>query len=1055
MAKLTIQTAPFQNAVWSSATLDPGTEATLKVDAPKIRAGQNIDFRIFSGNDLIDVISGADAQQSVKWKVPNLPHQPTLKFDAVLREKPGPKNGFTAVIGKLTSGNAQVRGFKLSITKNDEAFVPQTEKIEIEYTVDDTGGAAKKGRYEIWGERYPTNKPLYTENFTPANGARSWKTWDGKANAGILSAKYITPEFSPYRLRIVIGPDQAGVDDEFGAGLARVAAVEKQFEVRFQSIEVRLQAAPANAVKNALGMNAGQIPTLVVEPRHDKGAFAVTNRLPMKTEPAVALGWAGGGEGGATGGRDGIGRIRIAGKRHTQIGDSLNQGYSNAGDPVSLDASVWLHRLTDGYMSPNDAPLAGPGSTKYDIEKTLYKRPEIPVELVAKLRSRDTVDVTKKRDGLFSKEAVGPALFDVFAEDTYAAWLYDGGAGPVTIYNQARTYFKNAALKVKWGAHNTPEKSGTDPVISHWQQRFVITADGQEEVGDTTEAFQKTKTELTVYLNRTRLTRDDDATADNAKTIKLDYAETSDKKIKLRKGLAMTGDVVWIIRTPDAALNYTAVADWAAFPPGDNCHTRYGGIRGVAPADDLAGALRKDFSAPLAGSFPYTAANAIDLDPDKVAAAKRERVESQAVTTDGDQKGLAGAIFSPSTMAGDKYVIEGRLRERPYLRDLGWVADRPVAWDVRGRGGTMVVWRLLTISASWRMSLKPHQRDLAVGVGEDDPDVAGRLHPGNGRNMNFVQLNKQGEQAFTEWLILKADGSVAGREEEAHQNVDLDAYRQFFNAKATANEAGFYDIPNTAAITNYCVRWDHYRVTLPPGIPANRRRVATKAIESLPKGTTSVDAAVAVFQAITDWNVTHGGDRLLASLAGAPIPISGLSPAQYEAWVDSKVTEYANEYMDTIMPQIAAPDRMRTLRWPDMYPAWIWSNGDPAVVLANCFINLGTAGYCRGSGQAFFFSLTGNPDTFEHEMGHSLFLIHFAAGSVANFGWKHHDLNYQTCLMGYNSGAFKVPLPAAHVGANVTITTTPRSWMCPKCLMKLRGWDEILLPCHWTHPDVF
>jgi hypothetical protein len=1064
MAKLTVDLAPFTDPEWSTTPLKPGEEVTLKTKAPKIKAGQYIEFRIWSGTDLIDAVKGEDAQQTAKWKIPNLPHQPTLKFDALLKEKPAPKNGFAAVIAKVTSGDAQVKGYSVSITKGDAAFVPQTEKIEIEYTVSDTAGAAKQGRFEIWGERYPSEKPLYTENFNPTHGLlQTWKTWDGKANAGVLSGKYITPEFSPYRVRIVIGPDQGSVDGEFVAGLAKATAAERLFEVRFQSIEVRLQAKLADAVKDSLGMRAGQvppqIPVLAVEPRHAKGAFAVVNRLPMKTEPAVALGWAGGGEGDAAAERDGMGRIRIAGQRHMDVTDSLNQGSSGAGgDPADADGKVDLNRPGDPYMDENGKTPPGPGQTKYDIEKALYKRPEIPVELVGKLRSRDTADAVKRRDGLFSKEAVGPALFDVFAEDKYVAWLYDaGGTDPVTLYPEARAYFKKAALTVKWGTEAAPKWSGTDAVISHWQERFVIGADGQEEVGDTERAFQKTKKELTVYLNRTSLTRDDAATADNTQPVKLDYAEIGDKKIKLRKGLAMQNDVVWIIRTPEGALGYTAVDRWAAFPPGDNCHERYGGIRGVVPTNDVAGALRKDYSGGLAGGFAYTAK--VNLDPDKVDAAKRERVESEAVTADGDEKGLAGAIFTPSTMGGDKYVIEGRLRERPYLRDLGWVADRPVAWDVRGRGGTMVVWRRLAITASWRMPLTTNLASgLAVGVGEVDPAPAGRTHPGTGRSMDFIKLNQQGEKAFTEWVILDKDGNVLGRDQEGHQDVPLDKYLKFFNDKAAANEAGFYNIPDDAHITNWCVRWDHYRIALPKGIPADRRNVATKAIEDLPKGSTSQQAAAAVFLAIHNWDVAHpppSVDRPVGDLAGAAIPISNKPPANYEGWVDGQTTKFANAYMDTIMPQINAPKEMRVLRWPDMYPGWIWSNGNPVGPPADRFINLGTAGYCRGNGQAFFFSVVGNPDTFEHEMGHSLLLVHFAAGSSANFGWKHHDLTYQNCLMGYNSGAFTVPLKAVHVGADVAITTNPRAWMCPKCLMKLRGWDEILLPCHWTHPDVF
>jgi hypothetical protein len=163
----------------------------------------------------------------------------------------------------------------------------------------------------------------------------------------------------------------------------------------------------------------------------------------------------------------------------------------------------------------------------------------------------------------------------------------------------------------------------------------------------------------------------------------------------------------------------------------------------------------------------------------------------------------------------------------------------------------------------------------------------------------------------------------------------------------------------------------------------------------------------------------------------------------------------ANEYMDDLTPQIAAPTVMRVLRWPEVYYTWVWMDGNPATPHNSAFKQLGIAGYCLGSGQSFFFSESGNPDTFEHEMGHSLLLAHFAAGAKHNFAWKHHDHGYQHCLMGYNSGTFTVPLPTTQVGPAITIATNPRQWMCPKCLLKVRGWDEIKLPCNWTHPDVF
>src|ERR1035441_314548 len=456
MAKLTVELAPFQKPEWSTTPLKPGEEITLKTEAPKIKAGQYIEFRILYGTDVVDVVKGADAQQTAKWKVPNLPHSPKLKFDALLREKPGPKNGFTAVAGKLTSAEAEVKGFAVTIIKIDAAFVPHGEKLEVGYTVADTAVVAKNGRIEIWGERYPTNKPLYTENFVPAHGAHTWNTWDGKANAGTLSGKYISPEFSPYRVRIIAGVDQGSADDAFEAGLKKVAAAEKPFEVEFESLRIHLQTTLDGAVQTALDT------ALVVEtdPPGFKSVFAATGRLPLENETGPD--------------RPGKGRIRISSVRHSIIGESLSQGSSAAGDP----AGGKLCRVADAYMGNNSAPLpVAAGSTKFAIDTPIYTRPELPIEIEARLRSRDPNVNLKPEFGKFDKEAIGAAIFEINADDVYSD---DRSPSAGRAANQA--YFKNAAMQVKRGTHDTPYNDGAAPVTTYWQERFLIAADGDRDV---------------------------------------------------------------------------------------------------------------------------------------------------------------------------------------------------------------------------------------------------------------------------------------------------------------------------------------------------------------------------------------------------------------------------------------------------------------------------------------------------------------------------------------------------------------------------------------------
>jgi len=1024
MAKITVELAPLKNPQWSATPLKPGDEVTLKVEAPKIKAGQHIEFRIQYGADLVDVVNGQDAQQTAKWRVPNLPHSPKLKFDAVLHEKPSPKAGIHGVLAKISSPQADVKGFAVTITSIDAAFVPHTEKIQVAYTVSDPAGVAKNGRIEVWGERYSTNQPLYTENFVPAHGAHNWNTWDGKANAGPLSGKYITPEYSPYRLRFIAGVDQGSADDAFAAGLKRVAIAEKPFEVEFESIRIRLQTNLEAAVQTALNDALAVEP----DPANFKSVFAATGRLPLEKETGPD--------------RAGKGRIRIPSVRHSKIGESLSQGSSGpGGNPPAGN----LCRVLDAYMGNNAAPLpVAPGSTKFAIDGPIYTRPELPIEIEARLRSRDP-NVNKSPEfGKFDKEAIGPAVFEINADDQYAENLYTAAG---TAANQA--YFKNAAMQVKRGTHDHPHNDGANPVVTYWQQRFVIAADGEREVGDTQHEFIKGSNEITVFLNRTKL------------VLTEDYTEESNKKIKLKENLTKEKDVIWIVREPSGAAAPWAVTHWTAFPPGDNCREHYGGIVGRLPTDEMVVTLRKSFSGgptgtePIIGkganAFPF--ANWIDLDPDKVDAAKRERVDSQAVTDGSPKQGLAGILFSPSVIGGDDYALEAALRQCPYRRSLGCVSGRPIDQWVKGKTGTLTVWRVATISESWRMP-QAGTGGLAGGVGEQDLVLNTRGHPGDGRNVNFLRINQIYALGFTEWLIVPPGAPGT----EPHRDVNLgDAnaadYRHFFNNKPAAQ--GFYNIPNAASVNDKLIRWDHYRVKLPPAtdVPDNRKKVVSLAIRNpatVPPGSLPSVAMTAAQNAINTWEAANGAAA--ADSAGpAAIPRSTDTPDGYKTWVKGQCKKIANDYMDILTPKQANPRTQKMLRWPKLYEA-VWNDGTKGAMSTS---GLSLAGYCRGDGQALFFSVGGNADTFEHEMGHSLLLAHFAAASATNFCWKHHDHATPSCLMGYHNNSFPVPLPTAAVGGAIAINTGARGAPCSKCLLKLRGWNEEVLPCNWTHPDVF
>jgi hypothetical protein len=1017
--KIKLKGPGLSDPQWSSATAKPGEQVDLVVTAKGLTADQSVELRVYDGGVRIETLGKLTVngdQQKASWPVPNTFGVKDLVFEAILRDKPSPKNGHVTSRGKVRSPKLAVHGFNVVIRSTDASFVPHAESLSVKLTVTDDAGVAKRGRYEIWGERYPSGKPLYVTTFTPTAGAVDAPAWDGKANQGTLAGKYISPEFSPYRVRVIIGVDDASCADPLGAGKGKAAMAEHPFELIFESVTLRVLSGLPPGVVNDLA-SLLQIEALNADP-----ALSRSGRLPLPTETA---------------------RVRIPSVRHNLIGESLNQGRS----PGPL-----MGRVPDSYAGTNSAPLAGNGQTKLAIDTPIYSRAEIPLEIEGRLRSRDPAK-NKATRGLFQGDAVGPALFELCADDVFAAALY----APAT---PEATYFKNAATMVKHGAHYAPAQQAGAPIFAFWQERFVLTA-GQQDV-PLAQAFKLGAGELTVYLGRTRLSLG----------AALDYTEVNTRKIKLAANLAHANDELWVVRVPSVAPPAIAgappageaapapVSNWVAFPPGDNCHAHYGGIRGSRPNPALLG----DFSAAGAGTEPilgkgppFPFAGSVDLNPDKDPAGG-ERVQAKALPSGGNQ-GLAGVIFSPSLVAGDSYALEVLVRAAPYERSMGALPGKP---RHAARTGTMTVWRTNRITGSFKLPPRGTS-GLPASVGLNDPALGGRAHPGDGAGMNVSTLNTVCRSAFNEWDVPVPLAPAAPG--EPHQNLNLATYRATHNAQNAALAlVGFPALASNAVITNEFVQYDAYRDFLPPGTPNNRVNVVSNAIALLPPGTPGQAAMAAARAAITARNnavnpVTHaafgaaGADAPLA-VGVAAIPISPQTANAYNDTVKGTVRAAANAHLDALTPQTAPPRSMNTVRWPNYY-ATIWFNGAGAMQAGTT----GIVGFARGSGQSFFAALGGNADTFEHEMGHSLHLRHFVANGASGSFWKHHDTAYASCKMGYNNapapGAFfTVPLPVGAVGVPINLNTGARSLFCARCLLKMRGWNEIVLPCTWTHPDV-
>src|SRR5262249_11683394 len=151
----------LKDPVWSVAEAKPGDTVDLTVTADKpLTADQYVELRIRDKKGMVAVIPkaapGSGSQYKAQSVVPAFPGSVDLEFDAVLRESPTPANGQMTSRGQVRSKKLTVHGFKVTITSVDAAFVPKQENLHVEIHVDNDGGAPLKGRYEIWGERYPT-----------------------------------------------------------------------------------------------------------------------------------------------------------------------------------------------------------------------------------------------------------------------------------------------------------------------------------------------------------------------------------------------------------------------------------------------------------------------------------------------------------------------------------------------------------------------------------------------------------------------------------------------------------------------------------------------------------------------------------------------------------------------------------------------------------------------------------------------------------------------------------------------------------------------------------
>ncbi|UCG05724.1 MAG: hypothetical protein JSV83_17690, partial [Desulfobacterales bacterium] len=332
---------------------------------------------------------------------------------------------------------------------------------------------------------------------------------------------------------------------------------------------------------------------------------------------------------------------------------------------------------------------------------------------------------------------------------------------------------------------------------------------------------------------------------------------------------------------------------------------------------------------------------------------------------------------------------------------------------------------------------------------------------------------------------------------DVHRGINLKQYRDTYMAVAGLGDG---KIPMTGPdrIQMEFAPFDHYRWRLPPGPKDGSdaqymSRVIRKmaGAGSVPWGTTSRTALATVRDAIV--NGTYPGAAVVA------IPSYAGTEAAYMTEVNNKANSIRNRLLVVFavsVPSGNRPQSMVVLRWPRLYHHGIWNKAETTA--ANIRFDWGggyTEGVCFSNGKSIF-ETASLSTVFPHEMGHSCHLSHFVVGGH-DFNWKHHDLHSQNCIMSYDFPEGFIPISAwpapvsiqgeGPAGAASRATGwpdfEPAAWpdgsshrngavniarwtiafgpepnltrLCAKCAMKLRGWDEEMLPCAWDHPDLF
>jgi hypothetical protein len=516
---------------------------------------------------------------------------------------------------------------------------------------------------------------------------------------------------------------------------------------------------------------------------------------------------------------------------------------------------------------------------------------------------------------------------------------------------------------------------------------------------------------------------------------KIRLADSQDAEVKLEsdKGAVALGKVqfLWNWEDPDEdvngqqsaakpkgfindAINYykdgtdaTRSAKDHTYPKGDNCHVDRGGKRGPDAKPVFPEAAGYDPKDTLdAGKFPFEVKGAT----------KRKWAALSRGWTTGKLKGQTGAVFQPSRMAGDDYIISVYLAYEKSKKDelvLDAVTEPLVApTAIKRAKGKFQVWREVHLSRYIRKKataalgsfFPANAAGVAANFARAYMTLADKINADNNYVLSDHRLSDGTAPDYNNLLRARLVGDVV-----------------FTSNLATDPAADHASVDSMVLVRSYSQFVTEVHKMLNPAVPTAANDFAAAGVTERLVGATNMagwpaDAVTARLQATQGWLVAESCstaadycwhlDGLFFAIgepfAGDLKCASGKKDGVADPTPPGIITLHFNYTNTSTRDEIAAGVGLRYWYGGAMDP----SDADDK----HSVIMFWKAGV----------------DEFTHEAGHHLFLPHAkypVADPPGGFRVERHDDTDDGCFMTYED---------------------PRPAFCGLCQLRLRGWDNVL-----------